>query len=195
MPVLDQQLDPVQLLARGLGRAQIELVVDVPGIPRIEHLQALFHRQPGRHHEDVLREAPALFGIGDGIQRLPRHDHAHDQGLARARGHLRAQPLPGPAIARHMDPLLEIRRRLDPPDQRLDGLVLAKVEGEVARAAIPPMVEQPARHRGHARKIRRAPFGMPLHRDDGRAVDMRGHGFNNAIRRDGFDGQAAGASG
>jgi len=63
VPVLDQQLHPVQLLARGLGWTQVELVVDVrTDCPDRAPGKRSFHRQPGRHHEDVLREAPALLG-------------------------------------------------------------------------------------------------------------------------------------
>ena len=121
VPVLDQDHGLIDLLPQRLIRAEPELVVDVLFVPRIEHLKTFLHGQPRGHNEDRRREFLTLR-IGQRVQYLPGNDQAHDCRLAGAGRHLVADALPGSAIAGDMDTLLELRRCLHPPDQRLDRL-------------------------------------------------------------------------
>ncbi len=156
VPVVDQDVGAIDLLAQRLGRTQRKLVIDVARLARIEHAQAFLHRQSRRDDENRPRKILALR-IGQRIRRLPDDDHAHHQRLAGAGGHLAAHALPWPAVARQIDALAKLRRTLHPPDQRLDRLDLAEVEGMHARRGVAPVLQQPARNGRRTRIAGRAP--------------------------------------
>ena len=80
-----------------------------------------------------------------------------DDSLACSRGHLAAQAFPRSAVARYVNALLVLRGCLDPPDQRLDRLDLAEVEGIVPAVSITPVFDQAARDRGDTGTIGFAP--------------------------------------
>src|SRR5690606_16746257 len=87
-----------------------------------------------RHDKNGLGEVFVALGVGECIQHLPGDDHGHHCGLAAAGGHLVAQALPGAAIPRNGDALLEFRGCLYMPDKRFDRLQLAEVETVLAAA-------------------------------------------------------------
>ncbi len=115
---------------------------------------------PTRFPEDPKngrRKILASLRVSQGIQRLPGDDHRHQRRLAGAGGHLAAQSFPRSAIACQENALPKFGGALHPPDQRLDGLQLAEVEGQLAGAAIQPVFQQAARDGGHARITGRTP--------------------------------------
>ncbi len=156
MPVLDQHLCLVQLLAQRLGRTEIELVV-IATLAGQQDLQSFLHRQARSHDEYRAAEILVPLRIGQRVQHLPCDDHRHHRGLAGAGRHLVAEPLPCPAVAGDRDALLEGLRPLDPPDQGFDRFQLAEVERVLPRLAVVPVFQQLAGDDGHAGPARLAP--------------------------------------
>ena len=157
VPVLDQHLRLVQLLAQGLGRAKVELVI-VAALAGQQHLQPFLHGQARGHDEHSATEILVPLWIGQCVQHLPGDDHRHHRGLARPCGHLVAESLPRPAISGDRDALLVGLGPLDPPDQCLDRLELAEVERMLPRLAVVPVLQQLAGDDGHTGPAVRAPL-------------------------------------
>ncbi len=84
-----------------------------------------------------------------GIDRLPRNQHRHDGGLARACRQLQseAQQLRIGLLVAALDvrpelrnPWPELRRDLCEPDRRLDGFDLAEERTDAFELMMPPML-------------------------------------------------------
>jgi hypothetical protein len=138
MPIGDLKATLLQPLHHP-ARHQVKFLIVVAGLPGEEHLQAFSDGEIGTYQEHRIGEAPVL-GIGQLVQHLPGDDHAHDDGLAGACGHLTG--VPGEiAILRDGDALFFRRRGFDEPDEGLDGFALT--EKQLALPIwIVPVIEQ-----------------------------------------------------
>ena len=149
MPVADQN-PALQQLVTQRRRYDAECLVVVFRMGRLQNGQTAPDREAGRDHEHVLGK-PRVLRIGNLVQHLPRNDHRHDDGLAGAGRHLRAQARERSPVGCNLYPDPVGRRRLNEPDQRLRGLQLAEEKlpgGEFLR--IIPVGEQPSSDPGHA---------------------------------------------
>ena len=158
VPVLDQDGGLIQLLALRLVRADRKLVVIIGRMAGQQHLQALFHRQPRRYDKNGPPKITAALRVSQRVQHLPGDDHRHHRRLAAAGRHLVAQALPRATIAWNGNPLLELGRGFNMPDQRFDGFKLTEVKRMLARRRIVPVHQQATRYRSNAGKIGRTPF-------------------------------------
>ena len=150
MPVADQDRALPQLVGERGGHDAERLVV-VLGVGRLQHGQAIAHRETGSDHQHVPGVSHVVR-IGDLVQHLPGDDHRHDHGLAGPGRHLGAQARERSTVGCDLQTHLVGRRRLREPDQRLRGFRLTEEEapvGELLR--IVPVGEQPPGDSGHPR--------------------------------------------
>ena len=90
--------------------------------------------------------------MGDLVQDMPRDDHGHDDGLARAGRHLGAQAPEVSAVRGNVDADLVGGGRLGEPDQRLGRLDLAEEKPpSVEFLRVRPVLQQSLRDSGNTR--------------------------------------------
>ena len=90
-----------------------------------------------------------------GVDRLPRDEHRHDGGLARAGGQLQREPHQfrvGVSVRRREMveqalPVLGLGRDLGEPDRGFDRLDLAEERADAAELVMPPVLKEPGRFR------------------------------------------------
>ena len=93
---------PLPQLVFQAGRNDLEFLVVISRAARNQHFQPVLHREAGRDHQNVFGKAFVLW-IGNFVQHLPCDQHGHQDGLARAGGHFRAQARELTAIAGDFD--------------------------------------------------------------------------------------------
>ena len=111
-----------------------KLLVIVALRRRFQHRQPAFHRQPGRHHQNIFGKAGVLR-IGHLVQDVPGNHHRHDDGLAGAGRHLAALADKVPAVAGDLNSHPLGCRRFGQPDQRLDRLQLAEEKAAASNSS------------------------------------------------------------
>ncbi len=83
------------------SRNETEFLV-VVGRAGNQDLQAILNRKAGSNDENVFGEALVLWG-GNFVENLPGDEHGHDDGLARAGGHLGTEAGEVATVGRDID--------------------------------------------------------------------------------------------
>jgi len=163
--------------------ARHELAARVVGVGVIglQHSQAVANREPGRDHEEALRE-PLAVPVPHGVHRLPRDEHRHDRRLARARRKFQREPrqagvrlcVRGVEVGEEASPLPRVGRDLGEPDGSFDGLDLAEEGPDTHELVLPPVLEEAGSLGRHAplARIRQRPPAVHEHAEV--ADDRRG---------------------
>jgi hypothetical protein len=138
MPVGDLKSTLLQPLHHP-ARQQVKFLVVVAGLPGEEHLQTFPDGEIGAYQEHPIGEASVL-GIGQLVQHLPGDDHAHDDGLTGACGHLAG--VAGKAVVPgDDDTLLFGSGGFHKPDEGLGGFPLTEKQLALPIGMLPALEE------------------------------------------------------
>src|SRR5581483_8295428 len=134
---------------------EVALAVVVAGVAREHNTQSVSDGDPGRHHEEPVRE-PAVLWVRLLVQRVPCDQHRHDDGLAGARRHLVCDAKQPGVVAVALvgqkvgDPRVsDLGRNLGGVDGRLQGLYLTEEEWSFP-IGLGPVLEQATSGGSHA---------------------------------------------
>ncbi|MBV6490820.1 MAG: hypothetical protein CNCCGFBP_01321 [Fimbriimonadaceae bacterium] len=152
LPMDDVQLHRAEKLRAERARHDLECIVIVSLVLRVEDSQAVFHGHARRDDKDRIGKS-RIMRVLRFVQRGPGDEHRHHDGLARSRGHLAAiaeefgvgfLQRNGVAVHGHGDKTLTVGGvGFVKPNDRLDRFALAEEERHVTLGlAEVPMFEQ-----------------------------------------------------
>jgi len=125
----------------------IALAVVVARVVWQQHAETVANGDARSDQQEGIGE-PGVLGVRELVQRLPRDEHGHDDGLAAACGHLERHPeqarvVPGTCITKGVrDPLVAVLASyLGGVDSGLDGFDLAEEQRPLA-LGVRPVVQE-----------------------------------------------------
>ena len=153
------------------------------GVVGLEDAQAVFDGQAGRDDEKTAREFLALRAA-HGVDGLPRDEHRHDGGFARAGRELQREPhefgvgvVVGvfQMVENRLAGLAGVRRNFGQPDGGFHRLDLTEKRTDAGKFMTAPMLQQPGGFRRHLPTVRIRQAAPLIHMlpqliDDGRRV-------------------------
>jgi hypothetical protein len=134
-----------------IGRQQIAFAVVVRRIGRQQHTQAIANRDPGRDDEEGIAEA-AVLPVLELVERLPRDQHGHDNGLpgsgCHLEGHARKAGVEAGVLVAQLvfDPgVAVVAGDLGEIDRRFERFDLAEEQFPLA-IRVAPVAQEPTAH-------------------------------------------------